>query len=331
MSGFSFHNTIFSHADTGHQTKRTESLGDDITLNITIVVLTGPNETTVTLECLSNHIIDQTMFIINALGLELILEFLLINVLENIFEKTIILLEDGVLGGELERQLTVQRVLHAGASEGGNGSVSVEHTQVGTGLLEVVNLLLDGCTAIIRGENELDLAWLLDYVILATILITVSVSTNDNRLGPSWHQSGNVLNDNRFSEDSSVKDVSNSTVRRSPHLLKLELFNTTLIRSNSGTFDTNLMLLDGVSGIDGDLIVGLITRGDTQVIVLGLKIKIRIDMSLLDPVPDDTGHLITIDINDGLCNLNLGKVRETTFSSEFGKHSNLEKTRHVSP
>lgn len=42
-------------------------------------------------------------------------------------------------------------------------------------------------------------------------------------------------------------------------LLQLELLNTSLIGSDGSTLDTNTILLDGLSSVDGDLVIGLVT------------------------------------------------------------------------
>ena len=47
--------------------------------------------------------------------------------------------------------------------------------------------------------------------------------------------------------------------KRGPTLLELELLDTTLIGGDGGTLDTNTILLDGLSRVNGDLVVGLVT------------------------------------------------------------------------
>ena len=42
-------------------------------------------------------------------------------------------------------------------------------------------------------------------------------------------------------------------------LLQLELLNTGLIGSDGGALDTDTILLDGLSGLGGDLVIGLVT------------------------------------------------------------------------
>jgi hypothetical protein len=58
-------------------------------------------------------------------------------------------------------------------------------------------------------------------------------------------------------------------------LLQLELLNTGLIGGDGGTLDTNTVLLNSLGGIDGDLVIGLITVLNTQIVVLEIDIEIR--------------------------------------------------------
>lgn len=101
---------------------------------------------------------------------------------------------------------------------------------------------------------------------------------NDGVL-PARDQTGDARNDNRFAEDGSSKDITDSTVRRQPHctillarnpadmleseamrtLLQFEFLHSLLIGCDGGAFDANRVLLNGFSSIDGNLIVGLIT------------------------------------------------------------------------
>lgn len=43
VSGLSLHNTILIDADRGHKTERAETLSNNIGLDITVVVLAGPD------------------------------------------------------------------------------------------------------------------------------------------------------------------------------------------------------------------------------------------------------------------------------------------------
>lgn len=58
-------------------------------------------------------------------------------------------------------------------------------------------------------------------------------------------------------------------------LLQLELLNTGLIGGDGGALDTDTVLLDGLGGINGDLVIGLITVFDTEIVVLEVDIEVR--------------------------------------------------------
>jgi hypothetical protein len=44
-----------------------------------------------------------------------------------------------------------------------------------------------------------------------------------------------------------------------PTLLQLELLNTSLIWGDSSALDADTIFLDGLCGLDGDLVIGLVT------------------------------------------------------------------------
>lgn len=62
---------------------------------------------------------------------------------------------------------------------------------------------------------------------------------------------------------SNVQDVSDGAVGGQPHLLELELLDTGLIGGDGGALDADAVLLDSFSGVDGDLVICLVTVGET--------------------------------------------------------------------
>src|SRR6202023_2603294 len=59
-------------------------------------------------------------------------------------------------------------------------------------------------------------------------------------------------------------------------------------------------LLDGVGGIDGDLIVGLVAVFHPEVEIHQVDIEERVDQLVLDVLPDDPGHLVAIELQGGV-------------------------------
>jgi hypothetical protein len=122
-----------------------------------------------------------------------------------------------------------------------------------------VNKCTSGGRAISGSENELDFAWLANSVVLAAVLITVGVSSDNDGLSPAGHKSWDIVNDNSLSEHGTVENITDGAVGGLPHLLKLELLNTTSVRGNGSALDTNLGSKHSVSTINGNLIVSGVT------------------------------------------------------------------------
>jgi len=139
---------------------------------------------------------------------------------------------------------------------------------------------LDGVATVIVGmEHKLDTSVFVDNVVLTSVLVSKGVSTNNNRLHPTRHKSGNVGDNDGLSEHSAVEDISNGSVRRPPHLLEVEFLDTLLVGSDGSALDTDSGFLDGLSSVDGDLVASFVTLLDTQIVVLEiLELNIRLDV-----------------------------------------------------
>ena len=121
-------------------------------------------------------------------------------------------------------------------------------------------MLFNGRTTVLGGEGDIYGAGLGHDIILAAVLVTKRVSSNNDWLSPSWHAARDILHDDWLSEDSSVKDVSNGTVRAPPHLLEVELFNSALVGSDRRALDGHLVLLGGIGCVDCNMVVGGVAR-----------------------------------------------------------------------
>ena len=124
----------------------------------------------------------------------------------------------------------------------------------------------------------MELAWSVNNDISSSVLVTEGVSSNDDGLSPSWHESGDVLDNDGFSENSSVQLVSDGAIGGLPHLLEVEFLDSGLIRGNGGALDTNLVLLDGMSCVNGHLIVSLVSVLNAEIVVLNIEIKIWVNV-----------------------------------------------------
>ena len=215
--------SIGGNEDGGHETEGAETLSNRVGLDVSIVVLASPDVATVGLHGESDHIVDETVLVPDLSSLELSLVLLLVDLSEDILETTVILLQDGVLGGKVERPALLQRVDEARVSELADGLIGVVHTHHHTSssleLEDLESLLL----SILSGVDHLELSRA-NNNISSTVLISEGMTTNDDGLSPARHQARNVLDDDGLTEDGSSQDVTDGSVGGLPHLLKLELY-----------------------------------------------------------------------------------------------------------
>ena len=88
-------------------------------------------------------------------------------------------------------------------------------------------------------------------------------------------------------------------------LLQLELLDPLLIRSDGRALDAHIVLENCFSRVDGDLVVGLISIWEAQVIVLQVDVEVGVDELVFDVLPYDSRHLVAIKFHDGVLDLDL--------------------------
>ena len=201
-----------------HQTevirpKRAKALRDRVGLHVAVVVLAGPDKAAVPFHRAGDHVVDQAVFVGDAGLFELVLEFGLVDLLEKFHEAAIVLLEDGVLGREIDRPAQVEAVIQRaraksridlsrlyiamatpapGASKTSR-SISVPSSPT--------NLIVS-----LPGPGKFEVG--------GAVLVAEGVAADDDRLGPARDKPRHVLADDRFAEDDAAKDVADRAIGR---------------------------------------------------------------------------------------------------------------------
>ena len=206
--------------DRGHEAEGAEALGDDVGLDVTVVVycvsaasktiagrshtLHGDDVATLALDHLGDHVVDQTVLVPDSSGVEVLLVCALVDLLESVLELAVVGLQDGVLGAHVQRQLLVERELHGSVCEAGDGLGGVVLGLGDTSASgEVVDL--DGLRlAALGGEDHLEGALAVNDTVLGAVLVTEGVATDDNGLLPAGHETGYTGNDDGSAEDGST-------------------------------------------------------------------------------------------------------------------------------
>src|SRR5690606_15572842 len=166
------------------------------------------------------------------------------------------------------------------------------------------NVVLDRL-AVVADELDRQLALAREPEVGGAVLVAEGVAADDDRLRPARHQARNVLHDDRLAEDDAAENVADRAVRALPHLLEAEFLDAAFVRRDRRALDADAVLLDGVGGIDRDLVVGLVALLNREIVIFDLKIEVGQDQLVLDELPDDAGHLVAVEIDDRIGYLDL--------------------------
>ena len=109
--------------------------------------------------------------------------------------------------------------------------------------------------------------------------------------------------------------------------LESEFLDSLLIGRDGSALDSNSVFQDGVCAVDGDLIVGFVSLLNRQVEEMKIlsKVDVRKDELLLDQVPDDASHFVSLH----LYNWTARNLRHFNFrfrDSKNEKSKNMELT-----
>jgi len=88
-------------------------------------------------------------------------------------------------------------------------------------------------------------------------------------------------------------------------LLELEFLDPSLVWGDGCTLDTDRVFQNGIGRVHSDLVVRLISIRQTEVVVLQVDIEVRMYELVLDVLPYYPRHLIAIELDYGVFDLNL--------------------------
>ena len=225
-----------------------------------------------------------------------------VDFFKNIFEAAIVLLEDGVFGAQVQGIFASDSILERRVGEFVDGIVGVVHAEHDTGALKLVHFHLGGGRAVTGGEGHVESAGDFGAEVCGAILVTKGVSADDDGLSPSGNAARDVLDDDGFAENDTTTDVADGSIGRLPHLLEVELLNTCLIWGDGCTFNSDFALFDGFGCIKSDFIVSLVSVLHTEIEILDVQIQKWMNKLILDLLPEDSGHLITIELSNWVFN-----------------------------
>ena len=240
------------------------------------------------------------MLIPYLLRLELLFVLLVVYPFEDILEPSVVLLQNSVLGGEVEWIVPLQCKLETAICELFDALVGVVHGQSNASLsFEIVNFhpFLLAAFAL---EDHFEGARLIYREIGGLVLIAECMPSDDNGHFPAWDESRDVFDEYGLSKDSAIEDIPDGSVRTLPHLFQIELLYSCLIGGNGGALDAYFVFLDRLSSINGNLVVCGIPMLHAQIEVFDFEVEEGQDQLVLDGLPDDPGHLVAVHLHHGV-------------------------------
>ena len=166
-----------------------------------------------------HRVVDERIKVLDAQGVEGGLILGVEDGLEDVLEGVVVLLGDGVLGGEPQVLFGVNGVLEAGTGEGGDGAVLVVLPLEHAGALKVVDGLAEFLLPVRAGEHQLGPAGAGHPVLGAPINVAVGVASMVMGSFPGSWTTGEMPPDHdRGAEHGAVQDGADGAVGRLPHL-----------------------------------------------------------------------------------------------------------------
>mmetsp|Transcript_44767 Transcript_44767/g.143390 ORF Transcript_44767/g.143390 Transcript_44767/m.143390 type:complete len:342 (+) Transcript_44767:1132-2157(+) len=182
---------------------------------------------------------------------------------------------------------------------------SQHHAAPRRGLECVGHHLLGG--PVVRNERDLEGTRAFGDQLCGLILVAVRMAADDDRLLPAGHEARDVGADDRGMEHRAIQNVADRAIRTWPHLPQVELKDPSPVWRDRRALDADVVPDDGVGGIAGHLVIGLISVGDAQVVVVDLHVKKREYQLLLDHLPQHACHLVAIKLDYRIVHLYLLK------------------------
>lgn len=253
---------IWGYQDRGYQVEGVEVLGNGVGLNVVIIVFVCLDKIIGLFYGCSNYVVDQMVFVGNVFCLECVFEFGVKDVLEDIFEVAVIGFQDCVFGGQVNWLVMLQVVIYVGVCEVFDVFIQVVYVYGNVGVWEVEDFVGDWFGIVFWNEGYGQFVWFVDEEVGSVVLVVKGVMADDYWLLLVWNQVWNVGDDNWFVEDNIVEDVVDGVVWGMLYFFEVKFFNVGFVWCDGCVFDVNVVVFDGFSSFDGDLVVCFVMFGD---------------------------------------------------------------------
>ena len=153
--------------------------------------------------------------------------------------------------------------------------------------------------------DELDPAGAGDAHLGVLVDVSVGVAGDRDGLLPAFDLRLDTVDLDGGAEHGAVEHGADGAVGALPHLFEAVLLDARRIGGDGGALDGDPQSLGCLSGIDGYLVVRLVTVLEAEVVVLGIEVDEGRQQLVLDDLPDDASHLVAVHLDERGLHLNL--------------------------
>ena len=280
----------------GHHGKRAKCGRYHVAHNISVIVLACPDKTAICLHNTGYDIIDQTVEIGQAGFLKFILKLCIKDLLENLFKSSIVCFGNGILASEPYILLCVQCIIKAASRKALYGIIKIMHATENTCSIKMLDQLLT-LFSVFALKYKICISRLVNIKFCILIDISICMTCKCDRFHPILYTWLDSLYNDRRTEYSSIKNGTDRSVWTLVHFFQVILFHSGCVWRDRGTFYGYSVFLGCFCCINGNLIICLISVLKTKIIIFCIQFQIRCEKFILDDLPQDTCHLVSVHLN----------------------------------
>ena len=291
----------------GHHGKGSECGRHHIAHHISVIVFAGPDIAAFGLHHPRPRIIDQRVEIGDPGLLKRFFVLRIVDFLENIFKRMVILFRNGILGCKPQILLCVQRIIETTSCKTFYGCIDIVHALNDPRAVKGMDQFSFFCS-VCACIDQLHFSGSRNFHLSPFINVSVRMSCDRNRLFPVFHTGFNTFYHDRRTEHCAVQDGTDGAVGAFPHFFQIILAHTGGIGGNRSALHRHLIFFCGICGINGHLIIRLIAVFQSKIIILGIQLNKRFQQMFFDHLPEDPGHLVSVHLYDGRGHLNFSHL-----------------------
>ncbi|MPM79706.1 hypothetical protein SDC9_126745 [bioreactor metagenome] len=229
-------------------------------------------------------------------------------------ELPVVFLGDGVLGGEPQVLLRIQRVLKAGVDKGTDGNLRV-----------VLALKHGGAFGLGDGERLLLAAPALEtqsgdtrfvrHQLHGLIHVAIGVAGHSDGFFPPRYRRTEKGQQNGGAERRPVQNGADGSVGGGPDLRQVIFLLPMAVGGDGGAFDCHAQPLCGIGRVNGHLIPRLVAMTKTQIVVLRFQVHVGLNQFVLNDLPEDAGHFVPIHLHQRHVHFDFFHISRSSFDN----------------